>query len=118
MSHAAARARRPGWAILFLAGPVIWYLHFWLVYLVAEAGCAADDFRLLGLPGVSVVTVVATVVAVVAIGALTVLAYRRLSGGADDEPHRPLVLAGCLMGVLFLVATLFVGTPAVMMTPC
>ena len=36
------RALRPStlpWWLLFLAAPLIWYAHFWAVYLVAEAAC-------------------------------------------------------------------------------
>lgn len=106
------------WSVLFLAGPVIWYLYFWLVYLVAEAGCTAGGVQVLGLPAVSVLTVAATILAVAAIAMLTLIGRRRLSPGQDDGTQQPLLLAGYLMGMLFIVATLFVGVPATLMSPC
>ncbi|MPZ52309.1 MAG: hypothetical protein GEU79_06175 [Acidimicrobiia bacterium] len=106
------------WATIFLAGPVIWYLHFWLVYLLAEAGCSAGGFQVLGLPAVSVFTVVATIVAVAAIAVFTVIGRRRISKAQDDGTQQPMLLAGYLLGVCFIIATLFVGVPASFISPC
>ncbi|MEX2423751.1 MAG: hypothetical protein WD990_07215, partial [Acidimicrobiia bacterium] len=54
------------WVVLFLAGPVIWYLHFWIVYLAAEAACAAGGpgREVVGVPLLSAFVVVATALAV------------------------------------------------------
>ena len=38
-----SRDRRARWALaMFVAGPVIWSVHFMVVYLVTEAGCTGD----------------------------------------------------------------------------
>lgn len=102
----------PHWTWLFLAGPVIWYLYFWVVYLVAEAGCAADAQVLvtwvtLGLTGVTLL-------------AITYHALRsaRESTETENDDIRSLVRAGLLMGGFFLVASLFVGVPALVLQPC
>ncbi len=120
-THPSLRRRLPGWLVLFLAGPVIWYLTFWLVYLVAEAGCTTGglDFRLLGLPGLSVITVTVSVLAAGTIAVLTTRAYMRWSDDPSGEDHRrSLMFAGFLLGILFLIATLFIALPALVLEPC
>ena len=117
---------------LFLAGPVIWASHFMVVYLVAEAVCAAGtDVRVLGLHVLSTVTLVATGVALVVTAVTTVAAYRRWrrsgigwdadaapdAGGVAEQEGR-LALAGFLLGILFALAVLFVGLPALALEPC
>lgn len=126
MSSAAPR-RLPVW-VLFVAGPVIWGGHFMAVYLLAEAVCAAGgtDARLLGLRPVSTVTLAATAIAVVMTLVLAVSAYRhwreRRAPASDwldgDDLNPGLALAGALLGVLFVIAILFVGLPAAFLEPC
>lgn len=103
--------------LALLAGPVIWFLHFMLVYLVVEAACAsgASSFRVLGLPWVSFATLAATILAAGAIAFLTMRAYR-LRG--DEDAFAVLTLAGVLLGLLFTFAVLFVGLPALFLRPC
>lgn len=99
------------WVVLFLAGPVIWYLHFWVVYLAAEAACAAGGtgLELGGMPLLSVFVVVATVLAVASIWWFARRAGRR--GGEFTQ-------VGALLGVLFVFATVFVGLNALFLSPC
>ncbi|MDQ3963341.1 MAG: hypothetical protein M3277_05430 [Actinomycetota bacterium] len=114
--------------VLFLAGPVIWFVHFMAVYVLAEAVCAAGDGgpRLLGLSLLALVTLVATVLAVGAALVFAVRAYRvwrgRTDGSSDwlagDERNGGLALAGWLLGSVFVVAILFVGLPAAFLDPC
>ena len=72
------RRARPIWVAL-LAGPVIWFAHFMLVYMVAEAGCTGGGpgLRLFAPPVPTVVTIVATVLAAGACLAAAVWALRR-----------------------------------------
>ena len=114
MSGRRATAFGPALA-LFLAGPVIWIAHFMAVYLVAEALCTAevDAGTLLGLPTVTAVTLLATVPAVLATALLARWALRVSKG-----PHGGLAFIGFLMGLLFVVALLFVGIPPVFLRPC
>lgn len=129
-----APSSRTTW-VLFLAGPTIWFAHFMLVYLVAEAVCVGGrpDRELWGMPLVSTVTLIATVIAVAAIAAFAVAAYRRwrqdealVDHQADEEEwrisaagrDRGLAFAGFALGVLFVVAVLYTGAPALWLTPC
>jgi heme/copper-type cytochrome/quinol oxidase subunit 2 len=128
-----ARRRFLTLAGLFLAGPSIWMVHFLVVYLLAEALCAADvDAEIGSLPALSVVTLVLTLVAVAGAALTTVLAFRRWRRAAGDAPvddgHQgsassgehdaELALAGLLLGTFFIVAILFVGLPAAILDPC
>ena len=80
---------------MFLAGPVIWSVHFMLVYLVAEAGapatgpgCGCSTRRCL-----TVVTLAATAVAAAAALGCARWAYRRwrmsTAGPATGEGAEP-----------------------------
>ncbi|MBW3645844.1 MAG: hypothetical protein KY441_10110 [Actinobacteria bacterium] len=117
---------------LLIAGPSIWMTHFFAVYLLAEAWCAVGvDAKVLSLPLLSAVTLLATALAVVAAAVTTLLAYRRwrrtasTSHAGDDQSSETegghdaqIALAGFLLGILFIVAVLFVGMPAVVLDPC
>ncbi|MCA1735581.1 MAG: hypothetical protein LC739_05555, partial [Actinobacteria bacterium] len=96
------------WPVLLLAGPVIWISHFWVVYLWAEAACVPPWDS-----AVEFVTVAATVVAIGAILGFGISASRSYTAADDDGDHRRLLyLYGVLLAGLSVVATLFVGLPA------
>ncbi len=129
----AARRRFLTLAGLFLAGPSIWMAHFFVVYLVAEALCVVGvNAEVLSLPLLSAATLLATALAVVATAVTTLLAYRRWrrtasvshvadgdgSSATQGEHDAQIALAGFLLGILFIVAILFVGMPAVVLDPC
>ncbi|MDQ3538333.1 MAG: hypothetical protein M3415_06020 [Actinomycetota bacterium] len=116
---------------LFLAGPVIWSVHFMLVYLVVEAGCTGDGpgLRLFDPPVPTVVTLVATAAAALACLACAGRGYRRWRSGrqeaADEagdlgqhDPSGSLAFAGFLMSSLGFVTVLFVGLPALVLPAC
>ena len=102
------------WPVLLLAGPVIWISHFWVVYLWAEAACDRPWDS-----AVVLVTVAATVVAIGAIVGFGIRASRSYTAADDDGDHRRLLyLYGVLLAGLPVVATLFVGLPALFLDPC
>ncbi|HSJ34163.1 MAG TPA: hypothetical protein VLB85_03840 [Acidimicrobiia bacterium] len=108
------RALRPStlpWWLLFLAAPLIWYAHFWAVYLVAEAACRLGTGDRTWL---SVAVVIVTVAAVALILWVTVGALRR--GG--DGHRAELAWVGGMLGFVFALATVAVGMPAVAFGPC
>ena len=102
--------RRDTW-IVFLAGPVTWFVHFMVVYLVAEAGCTGDGpgLALFDPPVPAVVTLAATAVAAAACLAFAWWGHRCL---VDHPPGDSLAFAGFLLSLLSSVAVLFVGLPA------
>lgn len=120
---------RDTWLVL-LGGPVVWFGHFMVVYLVAEAGCTGSGpgLGVFDPPVPATVTIVATIVAVVACLVLAAWGLRRSrhgvpAGDADDEPaaherHRSLAFVGVVLALLSAVAVLFVGVPALVFTGC
>lgn len=104
------------WAT-FLGAPVVWFAHFMVVYLALEAGCAADGsgFRFAGVPALSGFTVAATAAA--AAGTLF-FAHRGYRLWRSDGEGDGLAFAGFLLGLLFFVAVLFVGLPALWLDAC
>lgn len=126
--------------VMFVAGPVIWSVHFMLVYLVVEAGCsdAGPGLRLFGPPVPTLVTLAATVVAALACVVSAAWAYRRWRAShreqaadhATEGAGAPgdgleltdwggsLAFAGFLLSLLGLVTVLFVGLPALVLPSC
>ncbi len=120
--------------VVFLAGPVLWFAHFMLVYLVVEAGCTGDGPGLDAFdPPVShVVTLVATAAAGLACLACARWAYRtwrvggrvrepgesRVASSALDEHVRAMGFAGFLLAMLSFVAILSEGLPALFLSAC
>ena len=122
MTHPSGQRPHPHlrperWIVLFLAGPVIWYLFFWVVYLMAEAACVSTlaFTETSGLPTVSLLTIALTLVAAIPVVWFMVRAFRQSDG---DSPHHALVKAGGILGISFFVATVFVGLPALFFPPC
>ena len=123
-------------AAVFLAGPVIWSVHFMVVYLVVEAGCTGDGpgLRLFDPPVPKVVTLAVTAAAAVAALACAGWSYRRwqasgsvpaadeagdLAGGLPDRDRGgTLAFAGFLLSLLSVVTILLVGLPALVLPSC
>jgi hypothetical protein len=132
-----SRDRRARWALaMFVSGPVIWSVHFMVVYLVTEAGCTGDGpgLRLFDPPMPKVVTLVATAAAAAAALACAGWSWRRWQAGgsvraadeaADFAPGLrerdrggTLAFAGFLLSLLAVVTILFVGLPALVLPAC
>jgi hypothetical protein len=124
----SARAR---WTIaLFLSGPVIWSVHFVVVYLVVDAGCTGGGpgLQKFAPPVPTVVTIVATVVAAVACLGAAALSYRRWRSDRHGRDARTdlapaegvgtLAFMGLLLALLGFVTVLFVGLPALFLPAC
>jgi hypothetical protein len=115
---------------LLLSGPVIWSVHFLVVYLVTDAGCTSGGPGLSSLapPVPTVVTLAATAVAAVACLAAAWMSYRRWRHdavprrrGSDVAPAEgvgSLAFAGFLLALLGFVTVLFVGLPALVLPAC
>lgn len=85
------RLTRIGWVVL-LGGPVIWFAHFMVVYLVAEAGCAGGGpgLRAFNPPVPKAVTLAGTAVAAASCLAVAIWAYR--GGPSAGTAWRPTTL--------------------------
>ena len=131
------RRTRPIW-IVFVGGPIIWFVHFMFVYLVAEAGCTGEGpgLRIFDPPVPVAATLVTAVLAVAGCAAMATWAFRvwrassreleaapddaaDLSGEFDDDRRRgSLSFAGFILSVFSVLAVLFTAVPAVMLGPC
>jgi hypothetical protein len=114
-------------AALLTAAPIIWSVHFMVVYLAVEAGCTGDGPGLdrFDPPVPTVVTLVGTAVAALACVGTAVWAYRlwqaNRSGGqahAQQGQLASLAFAGFLLSLLGIIAVLLVGLPALILPAC
>jgi hypothetical protein len=121
---------------MFVAGPVIWSVHFMVVYLITDAGCSGEGpgLALFDPPVPKVVTLAATAVAALAALACAGWSWRRwraagtvpaadeapdLAGGLQDRDRGgTLALAGFLLSLLSFVTILLVGLPALVLPSC
>lgn len=112
--------------VVLLGGPVVWFTHFMVVYLVVEAGCtgSGDGLAVFDPPVSDVVTLAATAVAAAVCLGLAVWGLRRWRASmagrpvAGGERDGALALAGTLLSVLSFVTVLLVGLPALVLSAC
>jgi hypothetical protein len=103
--------------LLVLAGPGTWIVHFSIVYLTAEASCAADtttEMSFLGTAGTETVVVVATVVGIALCMVDAVVCRRR----ASEQASAGLLRVGTLLALFFAVAIFMVGVPVLALPVC
>ena len=117
----------PTWAIV-LAGPVIGTVYFWVIYLLAEAGCAEE----LELVDETVLRLVVLAGGVASAVLLTAFAWRagrlRRSVPVDrsaettadivDDSERFMATTGLMLLGLFMLFTAFLAVPVIGMTLC
>jgi hypothetical protein len=103
-------------AFIFAGGPILWFAHFMLVYVVAEAGCTGEGqgLRSFNPPVPLVVTLAATAVFASAVAGVAVWAFRRWR----RDVHGPMAFGGFLLSSLSLIAILWVGVPAFLFSGC
>lgn len=125
----ARRHRFPANASGFLLAPVVWFLYFVIVYALQGAGCAVglDRATILGVSALQFLLVLATLAAVAAIavaGLWSFRAWQRLLEELEDEErqahgHTTFLSYGALLHAgLFLVATLWIGAPILLLDAC
>jgi hypothetical protein len=116
MSPLADRAgSAPLWAAL-LAGPVLWIVHFAVVYLVSEVACRNAWAELAGLEAATLATLVATAIALVAIGIAALLTER--ARRRTEQGNGQIMVIGLALDALFAASVLAVGIPALVLDPC
>lgn len=120
--------------IQWLAGPVIWSVHFLLNYLLVETACQAGwNFGLPGMNGLSFLVIVITLLALIITGLFARTSYRgwkafRREHSLRDKLREPapwfegpedfMYLSGLLLNGLFAATMLLVGLPAIFLQPC
>lgn len=101
--------------MLLLAGPVIWIVHFAVVYLAAEAACTpATEWPAVGERTLRRFVVVATIVA-----ALLCLAVAAVAWRVRREPEAsPLHRASGVLAIGSFLSVIAVGAPVLVLGPC
>jgi hypothetical protein len=102
---------------VLLAGPVIWSVHFMVVYLAVEAGCTGDGpgLAVFDPPVPTILTIATTFVAALACLGTAAWGYRRWRAHAGDGS---LAFVGFLLSLLGVVSILLVGLPALVLPAC
>lgn len=125
----ARRHRFPANGPGFLLAPVVWFVYFVAIYGVQGAGCAVglDERTLLGFGTLQVLLTLMTLAAVATIASIGVWSYRTwkamLRELEDEERqvhgHSAFLAYGALLHAgLFLVATLWIGLPPLLLESC
>jgi heme/copper-type cytochrome/quinol oxidase subunit 2 len=110
------RSTRRFWAIL-LAGPVIWIVHFAVVYLAAETACTpavADRWPALDESSLERFVVIATIIAALGCAAAAVVAWRSMRAPAASPLHR----ASVVLAIGSFASVIAVGGPVLVLDPC
>ena len=107
----------PTWAIV-LAGPVIGTVYFWVIYLLAEAGCSEE----LELVDETVLRLVVLAGGVASAVLLTAFAWRagrlRRTTDTTDDTERFMATTGLTLLGLFLLFIAFLALPVIGMSLC
>lgn len=113
-----------------LAGPLVYSLHFMVVYLLVETACRADLLRFtwLGLDGIVIWVVALTLVAALVTGYSMVVALRnwqqaRPANGQQHPPRKEgnaslMAQVGIWLSGYFTIAVLLTGLPAAFLSIC
>ncbi|MBC8171662.1 MAG: hypothetical protein H7X77_08310 [Anaerolineae bacterium] len=111
-----------------LAGPILWFVHFFAVYALAEFGCRSNFNNLLYITPANIRTIiiVMTIPILLAVGFGGVLAYRNWRTlnqhpaleTVPEARSRFLILMGMLSSALFLLSILFTVAPIFFLSVC
>ena len=109
-----------------LAGPIVYSVHFLVVYLLVEAACKADllHFSVLSFNGIAVSVLVLTILAALinlVAGVLTYRTWQRrkdIEGGTQGSYAPFMALVGVWLNGLFAITILATGIPPLFLQPC
>jgi uncharacterized membrane protein len=114
-------------AYSILAGPIVWAIHFVIVYMITEFGCRVNfnNWLFITPSNIYLVIVIVTVVSLLGVGFGGLLAYRQWKtqeqyNGADSSirTHDFLVTVGMLLSALFLFAIVMTAVPTLFLSTC
>lgn len=105
---------------LAAAGPVVFVVHFGVVYFGAESVCYAGgwDATIAGMPSLSFAIGAATLVALVALAWPAACARSIAVDPARTEDERFLARLAIALAAFFALAVAFAGAPALALDPC
>lgn len=116
------------YALLFVSGPVLWFAHFALIYVLVDFGCQAGigQSRIAGQDALKVLIVFATVVAALltAISAFVSLRHWRRTGPEEADRGRAenrrhfTGLISFLSNLLFTVVIIVTAVPVFFLSSC
>jgi hypothetical protein len=98
----------PRWGRLFVAGPFMWFLYFWIEAQAAQMGCRVDAWPLMVWSSVASAGMVMVTV--------SYSASRSRSDGAHSAVS--VMRDGFLLGAGLLAAAVLVGVPTLVNHPC
>jgi len=109
-----------------LTGPVVYSVHFMVVYLLVEGACRTNlvRFNVLGLSGVAVAVLGLTLLAAGINAYAGLMEYRewqvrKATQGGTEGTYAPFMsLVGVWLNVLFAATILVTGAPALFLLPC
>ncbi|MEX2495807.1 MAG: hypothetical protein WD448_06950 [Woeseia sp.] len=125
----ARKHRFPANAAGFLLAPVVWFAYFIVIYALQGTGCAVglDQSSVAGVGTLRLLLLLATLAAVVSISLSGYWSFRswyRLLHELEEEEkqvqgHSAFLAYGALLHAgLFLIATLWIGVPILLMDSC
>lgn len=105
------RQSSPRWAWLFVAGPAVWSVYFWMEARAGEMGCPVNAWPLmtwavLALAGLIMVTMAYNA------------ARSQRSARHARQPAKDVMRDGFLLGACLLTASVLVGVPTLLSQPC
>ena len=114
--------------VSLLAGPIVWFAHFVLVWGVVEFGCRINfvNMEIVSPTSIRQFVIVATIIALLAVVIGEALAYRHLtaerrevsSGWAFEDRHRFLTIDAMILNAFFLFSIVATAMPAFFLTVC
>ncbi len=112
--------------IAMIAAPILWAVHFTLVYFAVALRCAVDFFsgEWLGVSTLGWTIGLLTVAAIAGIAVLGLLGYRRWRTSPEHSAPEPagrqrfLALSALLLSILSIVGVIYTAIPMPLMAPC
>lgn len=111
---------------VFLSGPIVWAIHFTLVYIFAEFGCATrfSTMMFAGQNGIVIAVIITTVIALALTVIATIMAYqRRDPENLEDnilslEFQHFMAESGWIMNAIFSVVIIVTAIHALWVSSC
>jgi hypothetical protein len=111
-----------------LAGPIIWFVHFIIVYVAGEFGCRINftNQLIVSLTTIQLIVGIVTIVSVIGVGIGGMMAYRQWQSAENQQNDVPspemlvhfLAMMAMLLSALFLFAIVMTAVPTIFLSTC